>query len=544
MTRSVSAIVLAALCALLAAGEPKAPGKLDYDAAFVRMAAPEKVTASAVFAVTITVRNTGTRTWEGSPIRLRTINPRNAMTWGTDYILIAQGTAVAPGDEYAFRSNLRAPAEPGPRNFRWQVCKDGTAWFGESTPARSIEVAPRPAEAPAATVAGERISGEKKTLRFGDFEYVGSFKAPRTVGNARGAFSESGLALRPMEGGRQRLLMNYTHPTQVLFEVEIPEPLRVVGGAHGGLKTAAVTKVWGPVTAPKSGEYTLRPNGGFTWIAERQTLLWTWYHGYKTGDPPPILGATRLTEDGGVTSFGPWYVSAPAGLYKSYWGGVIALPAAFAETYTGGKTLALGFGGYYSICGSASRGPALGSIPDPPAEETSVPVTAMLYHRHDSPALRDGDYFNANCGFWSEQPLGPDRGTWTYDDWCRAGVFMDTPNRHAYVAFVRLGTGRLGYDFGAITSAGVSEYWYFYDPVELGEAAAGTRQPWRINPRSRTKVTYPLGRTVTGACFDARARRLYLCVSWAYPVGMESYPVIHVYDVRDHPPASPAAGKE
>ena len=46
------------------------------------------------------------------------------------------------------------------------------------------------------------------------------------------------------------------------------------------------------------------------------------------------------------------------------------------------------------------------------------------------------------------------------------------------------------------------------------------------------KVRYPLGRAVSGACFDSRTGRLYLCVTWAYPEGRESYPMVHVYRVR------------
>jgi hypothetical protein len=158
-----------------------------------------------------------------------------------------------------------------------------------------------------------------------------------------------------------------------------------------------------------------------------------------------------------------------------------------------------------------------------------VPVTALLYHPHASPAPRDGDYFSANCGFWSDPPSGPAQGSWTFDDWCRAGVFVDAPAAHAYIAFVRLGTGRLGYDFGTITSAGAAECWYFYDPKDLGEAALGAKRPEQIAPSSMARVSYPCGRTVTGACFDSRTARLFLCVTWAYPEGLESYPVVHAY---------------
>ncbi|NQT37204.1 MAG: hypothetical protein HQ581_06930 [Planctomycetes bacterium] len=504
----------------------------EYDAALVGMSVPKKVTAGEVFAATISMRNTGTKAWGGWPIRLRSVNPQDNLSWGTNYILIAQGTSVRPGEEYTFRSNLRAPANPGKINFQWQVCKDGTTWLGETTPGRIVEVVAGPAEAGATLAPATRTSDGKRVLALDDFEYLGSFKAPKTVGDARGAFSESGLALRPMADGRDRLLMNYTHPTQMLFEIEIPALVKVEDGEHAGLETAEVRKIWGPLKVVKPGQQAIGPNGGFTWFEETRTLFWTSYHGYKTGNAPPVLAATTLSDDGQVTHGGPWYISAPDGLYKSYWGGVIGLPETFADMYTDGKRLALGFGGYYSICGSASRGPALGTIPHPDPKQTSLPVTALLYHPHDSPSPRDGNYFNANCGFWSDQPDGPDKGTWTYDDWCRAGTFIDTPAAHGYVAFVRLGTGRLGYDFGAITSAGTSQYWYFYDPKQLGEAARGQKQPWQTTPSSTARVNYPLGRTVTGACFDARTRRLFLCVTWAYPEGKESYPVVHVYKAR------------
>ena len=504
----------------------------DLDAAFIRMKVADSVTTHEVLPVEIIMRNTGTATWSGSSIRLRSVDPRDPLTWGTDYILIAQGTAVGPGDEVTFRSHLRAPAKAGEARFQWQMRKDGTSWFGDLTPVRMIRIAARPTDERPNTGRVERAPDERRVLSFSDFAYIGSFKPPRTVADARGAFSESGLALRPAVNGRDRLLMNYTHPKQVLFEIEIPELSVVEDSDHTELKIADVKRIWGSFGISKPGEDTIHPNGGFVWIEETQTLFWTWYHGYKTGPAPPVLGRTRLSPDGRMAHSGPWTVEPPSGLYKSYWGGVVLLPRPFAERYTAGNRLALGFGGYYSICGPASRGPALGAIPEPSPTRASVPVTEMLVYRHDAPAPRDGNYFNANCGYWSEQPTGPDHGTWTYDDWCRAGVFIDTPTGHAYAVFARIATGRLGYDYGTITSTGASQYWYFYDPRDLGEAASGKRHPWQSKPTSTAKVAYPLGHAVTGAAFDAKTRRLYLCATHAYPEGRESYPAIHVYRVQ------------
>ena len=66
----MSTSILAALCAVLAGGggSERASG---YDAAFVGMKVPGTVAACEVFPVAITMRNTGTKPWEGSPIRLR-----------------------------------------------------------------------------------------------------------------------------------------------------------------------------------------------------------------------------------------------------------------------------------------------------------------------------------------------------------------------------------------------------------------------------------------------------------------------------------------
>ena len=505
--------------------------KPDYDAVYVSMKVPEKVVADEVFHVAITMKNTGTKSWESWPLRLRTIDPQNNMTWGTNYVIVAQGKTVKGGEEYTFSSSLRAPSEAGKKTFQWQVCHDGKDFFGQTTPARTIEVTARPAEAAtAAKPPPERTSDGKRVLSFDDFEYVGSFKPPMTVEKARGAFSEVGLALRKMPAA-DRLFVQYTHPERVLFEVEIPELVKIEGGKHETLKTAEVKKVWGALKTSGEGEQ-IAPNGGFLWDEATRTLYWTWYHGYKTGAAPPVLGVSKLAEDGTVTTTGPWHVAVKSGLYKGYWGGVLRLPEEFAKKYTDGKTLALGFGGYYSICGSASRGPALGAIPEPDPKSKDVPVTEMLLGTDKSPAPRDGNYFSANCGFWNNDPPSRSEGKWTFNDECRAGAFIDAPSTRAYVAFVCLGTGRLGYDFGAITHAGTSQYWYFYDPAELGDAAKGQKKPMEIAPVSMAKVAYPLGGAVTGACYDAEKRLLYVCTAGAFASGREVYPIIHAYKVK------------
>ena len=51
-------------------------------------------------------------------------------------------------------------------------------------------------------------------------------------------------------------------------------------------------------------------------------------------------------------------------------------------------------------------------------------------------------------------------------------MFIDLPDKHGFLALAFLGTGRIGYDYGAIRSAGHACYWYFYAPKDLGDALA------------------------------------------------------------------------
>jgi hypothetical protein len=193
----------------------------------------------------------------------------------------------------------------------------------------------------------------------------------------------------------------------------------------------------------------------------------------------------------------------------------------------------LGFGGYYSICAPASRGPALGAIPDPIEGQTAVHVTEMLYHPHDAPQHGTATTSMPTAGSGTISPPEPSKELWSYDDWCRAGTFVETEAGHAYVALSVW--ARAGWD----TTSEPSPARARRSPgtatirTDLGAAARGQKPPWQVAPVPMTRVQYPLGRTVTGACFDARSGRLYLCLSWAYPDGRESFPVVHVYAELD-----------
>jgi hypothetical protein len=324
----------------------------------------------------------------------------------------------------------------------------------------------------------------------------------------------------------------------ILFEAEVPELVKLVGGDHAPLKTAEVKKVWGTLSLAREGEQAISSNAEFWWDQENQLLYWSSYHGYWTGGSWPLLAATKLGDDGSMTHLGPWRVDV--GHFKAYWGGVKPLPKSFAEKYTGGRWLGVGFGGYYSICASASNGPALAAAATPDPQKKTLDIVELLVYPHAKgfSAVRDGDYFIANCSWGGKQPQSRTRGSWTMEDHVASAVFIDQPEGHAFIAFADLGTGRMGYDYGNIASAGDADWWYFYDPADLGAVAQGRKQPWEVQPHSRTKVDYPLaagqrGQTppapIYGSCFDEQTRLLYLYKRFWVD---NRWPCIHVYRLR------------
>ena len=424
-----------ALAALILAGVqlhaqgPAGTAPAQWDAKCIAVEVPEEVLTDQVFIGKITVKNTGSAPWSSIPYAgepnpqpiLYSQAPTRNKTWGTDFAYVGQGKEIGPGKEFTFVSGFKGPGAPGEYGFQWRLArqaKDGkTVFFGEPTVRKVIRVRSRP-ETPRPSPPARDPAG-KKVLGPDDFQYVGSFRLPERVGESGAGYSEIGIALRKTPGGTRHLLVNYTHPRQTLFEIEIP-PLAQFDGLDPKPPTmgtscpvAEVKKVWGSlvVDIPKIGDLRqISPNGGLWWDDGSKILYWTYYHGYWTGGGFPVLSATRLGDDGKTTSIGRWRLPQTVNKWKSYWGGVMKLPADFARKYTGGRTMALGFGGYYSICAGCSRGPALAAIAQPDPRRDELDVAELLCYPDPAAAPRDGDYFYGLGNIWYDVPKGPNAG--------------------------------------------------------------------------------------------------------------------------------------
>ena len=512
-----------------------------------------EVMAGQVFSFAVTVRNTGTASWgnlaepEDRFASLLSCDPDLNETFGTYFIVPDRGSHVPPGSEYTFDTHLPAPAEPGEYVMSWRLAdwmysgnKDPVDFYGD-TAAVAVNVVPHTSRPPDPAPRGPDAPD------ISDFIYEGSFKLPVVpispdVPNNENAFSDTGITLRTVDGERRMLLTTGTY-VHSLYEIAIPEPGKIVGSDFSAAPEAELRTVFGVLPKDDVAE-----RNGTLWYDEREELLyWTNIHGYYTtpdfGHIPefPVLRSARLGAGGVLTEVKQWYfpIAGMPSAYKSFWGGVTGIPDGFAEKYTGGRRLGLGFGGAYSMIQTASLGPSIAAASaDMSSDE--LDFQNIMYYPYPQAASRDGNYFLSGTSYHSHNPVEPWRGTWVDGDIIGSGVFIDLPDKKCYIAFARQAVGRMAYDYGGsnYNSKGQNA-WYFYDYETLGDAALGITPNNGLQQYDTVIVGYPYEPTantqvVAGSCFDAGTRRLYLYARSALDSGgMYRDNVVHVYRVAE-----------
>jgi len=92
--------------------------------------------------VSITVKNSGSKTWtQTSGFKLGTNNPEDNTIWtGNSRLELAASEVIASGQNKTFNFEVTAPTTPGMYGFQWRMFNEGTGWFGEETPNVSIMV--------------------------------------------------------------------------------------------------------------------------------------------------------------------------------------------------------------------------------------------------------------------------------------------------------------------------------------------------------------------------------------------------------------------
>src|SRR5262249_14486322 len=132
---------------------------------------------------------------------------------------------------------------------------------------------------------------------------------------------------------------------------------------------------------------------------------------------------------GKATGVGAWSLTNREAKFDQ--GGTLQIPQWFADRFTGGKTLGVGFGGYYSIISTGSFGPTLAAVSAPDisanANKSSLANVPLLGYDYDANARaqRDPNYNSSyDNGAWN-----PSNGTgyWTWSDLVGGATWIDTP---------------------------------------------------------------------------------------------------------------------
>ncbi len=109
------------------------------DASFVSQVVPTAATTGQVFAVTVSILNSGSTIWTtASGYSLGSQNPQDNTTWGMNRVALPGD--IAPGATANFAFNVTAPATAATYNFQWRMFQEGVGFFGAVTPNVAVVV--------------------------------------------------------------------------------------------------------------------------------------------------------------------------------------------------------------------------------------------------------------------------------------------------------------------------------------------------------------------------------------------------------------------
>ncbi|MCK4765029.1 MAG: hypothetical protein KAW12_22715 [Candidatus Aminicenantes bacterium] len=230
---------------------------------------------------------------------------------------------------------------------------------------------------------------------------------------------------------------------------------------------------------------------------------------------------------------GDWYIDCPHGSYNTndY---MFEIPASWAALHTPGKLLGTG---RYRDGGWSGEGPALFAIApwdqgNPPAPGTSIDYITLL--RYTSSLDFDEEEHTMTGYHHSDE--------WSGAEWLTAG------DKAALVFVGTKGTGDCWYgdENGPCYdcegergwwSTGFAGQFIFYDPADLAEVAAGTKEAYEPQPYAVLEIDqylYHIGSSqqwyhLGAACFD-RAGGLFYVFE---PYVDDDKPIVHVWRVEE-----------
>ncbi|WP_375770173.1 NBR1-Ig-like domain-containing protein [Archangium gephyra] len=136
------------------------------DAQFVSQNVPTTLNPGETRSVSITLRNSGSSTWtQASNLKLGSQSPQDNTLWGDGRVLLSSTDSIAPGQQKTFTFNITAPGTPGTYPFQWRMLREYVAWFGQSTPAVTINVVQNVTLCPGVQVTADGVTDSGPALQ-------------------------------------------------------------------------------------------------------------------------------------------------------------------------------------------------------------------------------------------------------------------------------------------------------------------------------------------------------------------------------------------
>jgi len=191
----------------------------------------------------------------------------------------------------------------------------------------------------------------KPVVNQSSFTYLGSFALPQSANGYSTAFSYGGLTYRYVNGKLQFFTTSHVNSGGLVYEFNGPglrhRPLQPPAGPggeqlggclHGAEIRPELRRIYDPVRRRPDVRALLRPELEPTVLELRRLVQ----RSLPKHDQPGLLDAERLYP-ASATGMGAWSLADRPEKFDR--GGVTAIPQWFADRFTGGATLGVGFGG-------------------------------------------------------------------------------------------------------------------------------------------------------------------------------------------------------
>jgi len=360
-------------------------------------------------------------------------------------------------------------------------------------------------------------------LQASSLSYLGAFRVPHDGAELQDSLAYGGSALAINPANNSLLLTGHIyHERTAEISLESPtiaESIDQLPSAQFIRRPIDATRgLLGEVSSPPAAEYTRM--GGQILINDQ--LIVSGYHYY---DVAGISTASHLSADWPLTGShdvqGP--VSLSTSIYPRWLAGAMApIPTGWQSAF-GGHSLLTGLSGV-SGASHSSVGPAAAAF---------------------SPGTLDGSSeAHLLVGYPLSQPLDVPEQTgdvWNLTSEVRGMAFPD--GTRSLLFFGRHGIGEYCYGTGVECNDPVHEHQgthaypyrnqiWAYDAHDLAAVADGSLLPEEVQPYDHWELELPFApaiRSIGGAVYDARTRRIY--VSQREADG--DFPLIHVLGVAD-----------